>query len=61
MLKPNGSVDWQAICERLNPEAVGQYPPTVYDLLSECMQLDPARRISALDAYRHPFLRPDVV
>jgi serine/threonine protein kinase len=59
MLRPNGSVDWRAFCETLNPDARGKYPDTVYDLLNACLQLDPAKRISAWSAHQHPFLALD--
>ena len=57
MLKPGGGVNWRGFCETLNPDSRGRYPDAVYDLLNECLQLDPSKRISALAAFDHPFLR----
>ena len=31
-------------------------PESAYDLLSKCLHFDPAKRITANDALRHPFL-----
>ena len=60
-LTKSGGVDWRLFVETVNPEARGRYSDYAYDLLNQCLQLDPARRITALAAQRHPYLAPKIV
>ena len=33
-----------------------EFPDAAYDLLERCLEVDPAKRISAKEALAHPFL-----
>lgn len=50
-------VNWKELCFKLNPELDPSIPDSAFDLLSRCLCLNPNERISAKDAYCHPFLR----
>ncbi|KXS12166.1 kinase-like protein [Gonapodya prolifera JEL478] len=53
------SIGFKALCELVTGDGLftRQIPPEGYDLLERCLELDPAKRITAKDALNHPFIR----
>jgi serine/threonine protein kinase len=46
------SVDWTNTIETFTPK---KWPPSLYNFLSMCLELDPSRRISSTEALMHKF------
>ena len=53
--------DLPRLCQKLNSRNIGNIPSEAFDLLQRCLELNPATRISATEALKHPFLATPLV
>ncbi|KAI9202648.1 kinase-like domain-containing protein [Polychytrium aggregatum] len=54
---PESAPSLHALCSKLQPKRSEQFPESAFDLLRQCLMLNPERRITAADALEHPFLK----
>ncbi|PRP80422.1 hypothetical protein PROFUN_11968 [Planoprotostelium fungivorum] len=47
--------DLKGMCERLSGRKGGEVEDSAYDLLSKCLEIDHEKRITCIEALRHPF------
>ena len=52
---PKKRQSWKVLCEKFNPLKAPQFPPSLYDLMEEMMQVIDSDRISAEEALKQPF------
>ena len=48
------------VCKKLHPEGFDEFPSSAYDLLTQCLKINPYHRITAAEALEHPFLKNSI-